>query len=205
MNNNELSFGQRIDPSNGLIEPWLTNPAMDVIKQWDLKNKEVWEWGGGMSTIWWASKCKRVITIEANNQWFQTIEGQVKHWGLKNVVLVPRNVNEGDQSRIDEYTWIPDMYRPDIVVVDGILRYECILKALTLPRPLTLIVDNWQQDYVFICPAAEEALKKYKGEFYIQPDHTNHEGHPWCTAIWHLEPEFSMTITQTEDLTGLLK
>lgn len=184
---NNLCFGQRFDHSNGLIEPWLTNPAMDVIKKWDLSDKVVLEYGGGASTIWWANKAKFVYTIETNTKWMQSISYYFLGMYGINVQLYHRPINEGDQSRVDEYTAIPEGCKPDIVVVDGILRYECIQKALTLPRPLTLIVDNWQQDYVFMCPAAEELLKPFEGSFYIQPDHIDHEGHPWQTAIFNIK------------------
>lgn len=183
-----LSDFQRFDATNNLVEPWLTHPALDVIKGWDLSDKKLLEWGSGLGTIWWADKCKHVVSIEANGQWFadvneRLIENKLNH----KVDLIYRNCNEGDQTKIDFYTDVPEWYKPDIIVVDGILRYECVLKALTFDRPLTLIVDNWQQDYVFICPAAEEALKGFTGNAYIQPDHTNHEGRPWATAIFQIE------------------
>jgi len=178
---------QRFDPTNNLVEPWLTHPALDVIKSWDLSDKLVLEWGSGLSTVWWANKCKHVMSIETDPIWFAEINKRLMADDLINKTnLFCRNVNEGDQSKIDFYTEIPAWYNPNIVLVDGVLRYECILKALTLPRPLTLIVDNWQQDYVFICPAAEKALEGFTGNVYIQPDHTNHEGNPWATGIWSI-------------------
>ncbi len=183
-----LSFGQRFDPTNNLVEPWLVNSAMDAIKTWDLADKLVLEWGAGLSTLWWADKCKYVFSIEANQQWFADIVARKNELGLQSKVEIHyRNVHEGDQTKIDFYTEVPAWYTPDIVVVDGILRYECILKALTLLRPLTLIVDNWQQDYVFICPAAEEALRSFTGNIYLQEDHKDHDGHPWQTGIWTIE------------------
>lgn len=182
-----LSEFQRFDPSNNLVEPWLTHPALEIIKSWDLSDKKVLEWGSGLSTAWWADKSKHVISIEADGKWFTDVHGILMEKGLKSKVdLIYRPVHEGDQTKIDFYTQVPAWHEPNIVIVDGVLRYECILKALTLPRPLTLIVDNWQQDYVFICPAAEEALKGFTGNLYVQPDHTNHEGRPWTTAIFNI-------------------
>lgn len=187
INSIELCFGQRIDYTNNLVEPWLANPAMDVIKSWDLSNKLVLEWGAGLSTLWWADKCKYVYSIEAESNWFtRIVELKNGHQLMAKAEIHYRNVNEGDQTKIDFYTEVPAWYQPDIIVVDGVLRYECILKALTLQRPLILIVDNWQQDYVFICPAAEKALEGFTGNVYVQPDHTNHEGRPWATGIWSI-------------------
>lgn len=182
-----LSDFQRFDPTNNLVEPWLTHPALEIIKGWDLSDKLVLEWGSGLSTIWWADKCKYVYSIEANPKWFADVVQLKNERGLQGKAEIHfRNVNEGDQTKIDFYTEVPSWYRPNIVIVDGVLRYECILKALTLPRPLILIIDNWQQDYVFICPAAEKALESFTGNVYVQPDHTNHEGRPWATAIFHI-------------------
>lgn len=183
-----LSDFQRFDPTNNLVEPWLTHPAMDVIKTWDLEDMNVLEWGSGLSTVWWADKCRYVYSIEADQKWFADVVHLKNEKGLdKKAEIHYRNVHEGDQTKIDFYTEVPKWYTPDIVIVDGILRYECILKALTFLRPLTLIVDNWQQDYVFICPAAEEALKDFEKKVYIQPDHKDHEGRPWATAIFQIE------------------
>lgn len=180
----ELCEFQKIDPSNNLVMPWLTHPALDEICKWDLKNKKVLEWGAGASTLWWASKCKEVYSIEANENWFSLINRQKPD----NVGLSFRPCNEGDQTKINFYTAVPKDFIPDIVVVDGILRYECILKALTLQRPLTLIVDNWKQSGIFMCPAAEDVMRDYEGAFHEQADHKDNDGiNKWKTAIWHLK------------------
>lgn len=183
-----LSDFQIIDPSNNLVYPWLTHPALEVIKTLDLANELVLEWGAGLSTLWWADKCKYVMSIEADQKWFSEIVRLKNEKGLDHKVeLHYRNVHEGDQTKIDFYTEVPKWYTPDIVIVDGVLRYECILKALTLLRPLILIVDNWQQDRIFICPAAEKALAGFTGNVYVQPDHKDHEGRPWATGIWKID------------------
>lgn len=185
--NEQLSFGQRIDESLGILEPWLTNPAMDVIKTWWLADKVVLEYGGGSSSIWWAAKAKKCYTIEANKQWYEDILKEKEQRYITNLDVILREVNEGDQTKVDYYTEVPKGCKPNIVLVDGILRYECILKALILPRPLTLIVDNWNQDYVFICPAAEKALEGQELLIFPQPNHENHEGNCWKTLIVHLK------------------
>lgn len=179
---------QIFDPTNNLVFPWLTHPALDVIKSWDLADKNVLEWGSGLSTAWWADKCKHVMAIEANKEWFAQVNNLLYiNNNLSNkATIIYRNVNEGDQTKVEFYTDVPAHYQPDIVVVDGILRFECIQKALTLPRPITLIVDNWQQDRIFICPAAEDLLKDFPGVIYRQEDHKDHEGRPWQTGIWKI-------------------
>ena len=181
---------QWMDESVGLIFPWLTLPALEVIQSWDLTDKNVFEYGGGHSTKWWAAKALHVTTIERNKEYVTWIMEDLHRLNLPGVRMIESDACEGIESGRDWYVNAVDllpMLRYNIVVVDDIFRYECIVKALTLPRPVILIVDNWQQDFVFICQAAEDLMKEYDGHFYTQPDHTNHEGRPWTTAIFYLK------------------
>lgn len=161
----------------GLLMPWYTHSALEVIRRWDITGKVVLEYGGGHSTKWWASRAKHVHTIEADRHWYQTICG----WGLANVEVHLRDANPAGR-----YAQVPDGCRPDVVIIDGEHRLECLKATLALPRPLTLIFDNWQQDFVFVDATAEAMMQPYSGRFYVQPDHRNHAGKPWQTAIWDL-------------------
>lgn len=182
---------QWLDESCGLWYPWYTIGALEEISTWDLKDKNVFEYGGGRSTLWWANKAKSVFSIERTDEYWTIVNEFIRSNNLQNCQCHKVTACEGIQADMDKYVNYIDYRFPiarfDIVIVDDIFRYECMVKALTLPRPLTLIVDNWCQDFVFRCPAAEDLMKTYPGEFYIQEDHTNHEGNPWTTAIWHLK------------------
>jgi len=185
--NTELCFGQRYDPELDILEPWYTNPAMDRIKQMDLSGKIVFEWGGGASTIWWRKKAKEVYTADHDAMWFDRIASELDFRDLYNGTIRFVPTHEGDQSeKRDEYVKMFEGISPDICVVDGIHRYECAEYAVKVLKPKILIIDNHNQDYVFICPALDELLKGVKMERFIQPDHTNHEGRPWATAIFYL-------------------
>lgn len=179
----DLVQWQKIDPHSGLCFPWFTHGFLDILKTWDLKNKTVLEYGGGKSSVWWANKCKAVYTIETNAEWLEYINFVLLH--NHNFKSFHRQVNEGDQSQVDYYTELPEGCEPDIVVIDGVLRHECLLKALTLKRPLIVIHDNWQQDG-FVCPASEEIMKPYEIHNFIQEDHTDNHGKKWATAYWEL-------------------
>ena len=177
MNTNDLSFGQRIDPENGLVELWLTHGALDAFKKMDLSDKIVWMWGSGMGDAWLNARCKELHIVERNHDW------------LEKAVFGPRYYfrpcNEGSGAQ-DMYCEIPDNVRPDVFIVDDAYRYECILKALEY-KPCTLIVDNFMQAFVFMCPSAVEALKEYEGVLYEQEDHMDHDGiNKWKTGIWNI-------------------
>lgn len=180
----ELCFGQRIDDENGLIMPWLTHGALDAIKKMDLSDKVVWMWGSGMGDMWLAKRCKELHVVERVQEWiYKNLELTTAN-GVSNLFYYYRPCNEGSGAQ-DMYCEIPEGIRPDVIIVDDAYRYECILKALE-HSPCILIVDNWQQDYVFICPSAEVVLKDVESKIYRQHDHTNHEGNPWQTLIAQL-------------------
>jgi len=189
------------------LKPWFTSGMLDEISKWDLSGKKVFEWGAGWSSIFWAYHCKEVYSVETNAVWINDIieyllklgwdiHGRVAIEG-KNMAICATNkegnqlviehrvCNEGDQSKVDYYTEIPNEFKPDIVVIDSILRHECLLKALTLPKPITIIHDNWKQDG-FICPSSEKVMEQYEGKFFIEEAHTDNHGNKWSTAVWNI-------------------
>lgn len=180
-----LSFGQRVDPQNGHIESWFTHGALDEIKKMDLSDKIIWMWGAGMGDLWLSKRCKKLYIVERVQEWiYKNIELQSAN-GVTNIEYIYRPCNEGSGAQ-GMYCEIPERVKPDIFIVDDAYRYECILKAIER-RPCALIVDNWQQDYVFMCPAAIEAVRDFKGDLFIQTDHIDHSGNPWTTAIFYLK------------------
>lgn len=168
--------------------PWYTSGMLDVIHSWkeELSNKDVFEWGGGWSSIFWAFYCKTVVTVETDEQWANDIREYAAFLGLTNLMVIHRPVNEGDQSKVEYYTEIPNLITPDIICIDSILRHECLLKSLALERPLTVIHDNWNQDG-FVCPASMELMAPYEIHNFIQEDHTDNHGLKWATAYWELK------------------
>lgn len=182
--NNELVQWQKLDDS-GVCYPWFTHPFLDVLEEWELRDKVILEFGGGKSTKWWASRAKEVWTIETSENWISEIKSALNVVEYSRVKLFHRQVNEGDQTKVDYYTELPQGCKPDIVVIDGVLRHECLLKALTLPRPIIIIHDNWQQDG-FVCPSSEEVMKPFDIHNFIQENHTDNNGKKWATAYWNI-------------------
>lgn len=181
----ELSFGQKYD-DNGLIMPWLTHGALDAIKKMDLSDKIIWMWGAGMGDCWLAKRCKELHIVERVDEWIYKSQSLLAANGVFNVRYYHRPCNEGSGAQ-DMYCEIPEGVKPDVFLVDDAYRFECILKAIEM-KPCTLIVDNWQQSYVFMCPAADEELKDYASHIFEQADHVDNDGiNKWKTGIWELK------------------
>lgn len=183
---------QKLD-SNNVCYPWFTHPMLDVIDKWDLNGKTILEWGGGYSTLWWISRGAFVHCVETNKGWLDCIKSELDDKEISYMAQLDYvECNEGDNDPIRRSNYIyarssGELQKPDIVVVDGILRYECMQEGIELlsKKGGILIVDNYQQDG-FICPACAELVKPYKGYIYRQEDHTDHHGNPWQTAYWEI-------------------
>ena len=199
----ELCEWQEIDEGTGICFPWFTHPCLEVIKKWDLSDKVIMEWGMGLSTVWWAIKSKLVLSVDHDLNWFYRVSDELKAFGLDEKVnsgcvqTHEGDVSEGRDTYVKHFeinnqiikNQFPDfspVSKINIAVVDGIHRYECAEYAVKVLKPEILIIDNHQQDYVFICPKLDELLEGVRMERYVQPDHTNHEGRPWATAIFYL-------------------
>jgi hypothetical protein len=187
MNTEALVEWQVLDKKTGYVYPWLTHPFLELLDTWNLKDITILETGGGRSTHWWRNRCRWVDTIEANEEWGKQIEKDCQQYGLNNGNLFCKTIPEGTPDGMLEYfSLIPKDTQYEIIVVDGIYRTEMVEWAIDhfKGRGGILIADNWQQDFVWISPKAEELLIHYDIHRFVQPNHTNHEGKPWNTCYW---------------------
>ena len=58
---------QTLDPETGLVFPWFVRPFLDVLKTWDITNWDIFEYGCGFSTLWFASAVFRSRPVIAKN------------------------------------------------------------------------------------------------------------------------------------------
>ena len=114
--------------------PWYTYPAIEYLGQLDVSDWEIFEFGSGNSTLYWASRCRRVTSVEDDPDWHRTL-----------VAKIPANVTYLFESEPARYARA--VARPghgyDCIVVDGSARKECADAALEHLKPTGLIIlDN---------------------------------------------------------------
>jgi len=121
----ELSFGQRME--NGLVQPWFTHGALDVIKEMYLWDKIVWMFGAGYGDTWLAKRCKELHVVERNAEWIYKAQELAVPNGVTNIYYHHRPCN--DCSGMDkDYCEIP--IKVDVVINDDAYRYEVIEKPI---------------------------------------------------------------------------
>jgi hypothetical protein len=130
--------------------PWFTYPAIEALKDWDLSDKRVFEYGSGYSTLFWAARAREVVSVEHNRAWYEKISGLAPQ--NARVILAPIDKKE-------DYHPSPELReqfrayaeaiegRFQIIVIDGYarsrVRYQCAQAALPHLDPNGLIIlDN---------------------------------------------------------------
>jgi precorrin-6B methylase 2 len=149
----------------------------------------VFEFGGGNSTLWWASKAKQVISIESDRGWYDQIKQQMPD----NVQL---NLEVDEQKYADFINQYPDQYF-DVIIVDGINRNSCLENSLNkLKNNGLLIFDNTDRyDYdLSLKLLLSQGYKRI--DFYgLIPSYTYKN----CTSLFFKSTEILETNTLPSD------
>jgi precorrin-6B methylase 2 len=149
---------QAVD-KNGEPIPWLTYPFIDFIDDRINNSLEIFEFGAGNSSIYWARKAKSVISIEHSPEWFKIIKAndKFKYENLDiRLVEIPEDLKKKGYhvmaftNHENKYVHsLRDLNRKfDVVVVDGLFRNSCILNSLASLKPGGVIfLDNTSRIY----------------------------------------------------------
>jgi hypothetical protein len=153
-------------------QPWITYKVIDYLKGYLKPEHNVFEYGGGGSTLFFVNRVVKVVTVEHQKEWFNILTETInkkkfagwtgKYIGPNEGELVhpadhsnPLHYSSGDEpskgynykayvSAIDEY---PEGYF-DCVLIDGRSRPACIVHAIPkIKNGGLLILDNSDRDY----------------------------------------------------------
>ena len=126
--------------------PWYTYPAIEYLLQFDYSHKEIFEFGCGNSSLFWAARAKQVTSIEDNPKWFDKWQAEFSHPHL--------DIRWRDEGEIYENAIFEDGKKYDVIVVDGKRRAECAAAAVRALTPGGMIIlddsdrINTSQEYV---------------------------------------------------------
>lgn len=121
--------------SSGQPIPWYTYPAIEYLDHLDFSHMNVFEFGSGNSTLWWANKAKKVTSVEDDEKWYDQILLS-NHFIHDKVQYLFKKNNEYISSLSDE---------ANIVIIDGTNRQECaehLLNNYNKENLFVVIFDN---------------------------------------------------------------
>ena len=123
---------QSVDANDSPV-PWFTYAALEYLKQLNLKEKSIFEWGSGNSSLFFCSRTKEVYSIESDKTWFERISSKA----ISNHHIYYRE-GENYESSIKTF-----QRHFDIIIIDGIRRKQCAdLATNYLSENGMIILDN---------------------------------------------------------------
>ncbi len=135
--------------------PWLVYSAISHIAPL-VAGRRVFEFGSGMSTLWFAERCREVISVESNPKWYSSVVNHTKALGNVRVIYA--------DSKADYLAGIAQASgKFDVILIDGLYRKDCIDLARSYLSPNGMvIVDNTD-----IHPDLAEAVNRLFGDSKI--------------------------------------
>jgi hypothetical protein len=127
-------------------DPWLTRPAISILESWLRPDDVGFEWGSGRSTVWFARRVRRLVSIEHDPAWYETVRERLARAGLLDRCdcrLEPDGRDETPNSRYVRAVEEVLDNTLDFALVDGVARVHCALAVLSKLRPGGLLcIDN---------------------------------------------------------------
>jgi predicted O-methyltransferase YrrM len=134
-------------------KPWLTPGAVEFLESCLKDDMNALELGSGRSTLWYATKVRRLLSVEHHARWFEFVKAELARHDRRNVDYryVPLDHPESSSER-SEYNPLPAYVAVvascldesfDFVIVDGHYRSTCISAVLPKIKPGgLLLVDD---------------------------------------------------------------
>lgn len=158
---------------DGIPIPWYTYPAIEYLTSFDFRDCDVFEFGSGNSSLFWASRARSVVSVENNQEWFEV----VNHTKQQNQLIIYRADETGYVTALPEQNKLFE-----IVVIDGNWRKPCTIEAMNCLKDDGMIVlDN-----------SDRILEKECGTLlrengFIQIDFSGFgpiNGYCWTTSVF---------------------
>jgi hypothetical protein len=164
---------QSVDVEGNPI-PWMTYSAIFQLEQLDFSACNVFEWGSGYSSLYWASRCRQITTVEHDLEWINFVRTKPQP------NLVCHSVELGEYA-----SFIDTLNNQfDLIVVDGYIhdnmRMRCVDHATKWLREGGLLVlDNsdWLPNTCDFLRRAGFNQSDYAGFGPIN-------NYPWCTSLF---------------------
>lgn len=138
--------------------PWVTAEAVRMLEQLLRPDDVGIEYGSGRSTLWFAKRLKRIVSVEHHQGWFEKVEAMIAEQGASNAKVVLRTP--------EEFAGVISEFEPGtlgFVLVDGQRRDECAMAATQHLKPGGLLVIDDVHRYL---PSKSRApLAKKPDEF----------------------------------------
>lgn len=142
------SFGDGFSQDeNGEALPWMTYGAIEFLQNYLNKNQQVFEFGCGASTLFFAKKAQKVIGLETNEMWLKIIQKKLQQ-GLNHNAQINLMIDGLENDSYQNFAKnCGESF--DLIVIDSLKRFECAKNCITALKPDGAIIldDSQRQNY----------------------------------------------------------
>lgn len=115
--------------------PWLAFPAIEYLEPL-VSGKRIFEFGSGMSTLWFARTCRQVVSAESDSEWHRIITWQARKMANVQVVHAP-----SQEDYVGALSATGSKF--DLILIDGLYRSRCLDQVRPYLQPGgMLVVDD---------------------------------------------------------------
>jgi predicted O-methyltransferase YrrM len=116
-------------------EPWWAPMMVEHVGGILTPLMSVFEYGSGASTIWLAGRCRSIISVEHDEDWYRAVASLLPNNG--HILLAPR-----------PYAHVIERYQNfDLIIVDGRDRVQCVDASLPHLNPGGyLLLDDCERE-----------------------------------------------------------
>ncbi|WP_158798577.1 FkbM family methyltransferase [Pedobacter sp. L105] len=127
---------------DGEALPWVTYSFIDFIKTRLTKDLTIFEYGSGSSTLFYAKRVKKVVSVEHDEAWYNKI---INSKPANAEMIFSKLERDGEYSK--KAATIGEKF--DIIIVDGRDRVNCCMNSIKALTPTGVIVldDSERKDY----------------------------------------------------------
>lgn len=180
-----------VDATGGAV-PWYTYPAIEYLSSFDFRDCDVFEFGSGNSSSFWASRVRNVVSVESDKEWFEAIDRN-------------KQPNQSLLHRADASRYVSALAEQgrlfDVIVIDGKWRDQCVQEA---PRHLRaggmIVLDNSDRMLEQECGTA------LREQGFIQVDFSGFgpiNGYCWTTSVFMKTPDLQRNFQGPSPIGGL--
>ena len=164
----------RSEDARGNALPWYTYSFILFLEPRIRKSFQVFEYGSGNSTRWYASRVDRISAVEHDKEWIKIVS-----------TLIPSNARVIPAELGDEYVQAVGQEKKlyNIIVVDGRKRVKCTAFAVDYLTPDgVLILDNSERGWYQEAKDLMEKKGFRKIDFYGMAPIVGHET---CSTVFY--------------------
>ncbi len=154
--------------------PWATYSFIEFMKTWLKPDMQLFEYGSGNSTLFYAGYVKSVTTVEHNKTWYDRVKKQIP----PNVNLIYQPLDNGGKY---ENSVSGIMY--DVIIIDGRQRKNCLKAAIpNLSENGIIVLDDSERDqYAMILDNMKERSFRRIDFWGIAPMYFHNK----CTSVFY--------------------